>query len=336
MYRRTGGKKHHVGTIIQMMVVGVLLLAVFWQIDGSRHEPSPGISSPDSPVSQREGRAEPYITTEEVNLRRGPGVDHEVISVVPLHAEVLVTGNGQNGFMPVEIGGTSAWISDDYLVPEGAVLGGTTGELPVQEAPEPTEVPLPTEPPVFAADVTTDVAPEPTEAPVEDAPPVEETVEADEPVPAEAAPMAATTSALPVEEPGLTLTGEGERWVDVNRTTGTVTLYEGERVVAEFEALVGKDASPDGFYSTAVGTFRVHMKRAELTETPFADGVYLTHFVGFDWERSNGFHSPTKDAQGNVIQTGGTATLGCVRLGDEEARLLFDFAFVGMRVEVHD
>lgn len=337
MYGRAGGKSHHVGTIIQMMVVGVLLLAVFWQVDGARNDPPSVVSGPDAPVSPREELAEPYITTDEVNLRRGPGTDHEVLSVVPLHAAVLVTGSGQNGFVPVEIGGTAAWISDDYLVPEGTVLGGTTGELPVQAAPQPTEAPPPpTEAPVLVGEASTDVAPEPTETPVENVSPVAETVTEPETEPADPAPMAATTAVMPSEEPGLTLTGEGERWIDVNRTTGIVTLYEGERVVVEFEALVGKDASPDGFYSTAVGTFHVHMKRAELTETPFADGVFLTHFVGFDWERSNGFHSPTKDAEGTVIQTGGTATLGCVRLGDEEARLLFDFAFVGMRVEVHD
>lgn len=128
----------------------------------------------------------------------------------------------------------------------------------------------------------------------------------------------------------------GEKWIEVNRSTRTVTLHNGDIIVAEFDALIGKDLSPDGYYSTAVGTFHIWVMEPALAETPFAEGVYLTHFVGFDPDRSNGFHSPTRDASGNILHTGGQQTLGCVRLSEEDAMTLFDFAEIGMRVEVHD
>lgn len=353
MAKRSAAKSHHVGTIAQVMVVGVLLLAVVWQINGVKEETPADVDMP-APITVEQEPAEPYITTDDVNLRRGPGTDHEVITVVPLHAEVMVTGDGQNGFLPVEVNGASAWLAESYVVPEGSDLGGTTADVSVAVEPEPTEIAaLPTEAPVVMAESSEPGVPETV---VEEGlqtgqsvtaagtdvrvPPVEEPVTAEvveaEPDPEQAMPVAAQTYSDTNVEATLGLTGEGERWVDVNRTTGIVRLYEGDRVVAAFEALIGKDPSTDGYYSTATGTFRVHMKNRELTETPFAEGVYLTDFVGFDWERSNGFHSPTRDAQGDVIQTGGTATLGCVRLGEDEARLMFDFAFIGMRVEIHD
>ena len=115
-----------------------------------------------------------------------------------------------------------------------------------------------------------------------------------------------------------------------------ITLYNGEIVVAQFDGLIGKDLSADGYYSTALGTFYVHVKEKALVETPFAEGVYLTDFVGFDPHRSNGFHSPVRDEFGNVVDTGGTSTLGCVRLAEDDAIFLYNFAHIGMRVVVHD
>jgi lipoprotein-anchoring transpeptidase ErfK/SrfK len=331
------------GSLFQVLVVGVLLFAVFWQISGSIDSDS---NTPAPDVSRVESTAEPFMTTDDVNLRRGPGLDHEVITVVPLHAEVLVTGSSQNGFVPVDLNGTSAWVAESYVVPEGSVFGGTTEDLAVADvpepavaAPEPTEVPTsaPTAVPTEAVaqvvieeapvTVTQDVAAEVSVAEIEPEP-VHDVVDA---------PVVASTFADTTEPDASVESAQpGERWVEVDRTKATVTLHEGEFVVAQFPALIGKDPSTDGYYATATGTFYVHMKTRELTETPFAPGVYLTDFVGFDPERSNGFHSPTRDAAGNVVQTGGTTTLGCVRLGEEDARQMFDFAFIGMRVEIHD
>lgn len=126
-----------------------------------------------------------------------------------------------------------------------------------------------------------------------------------------------------------------ERWIDVDRTTGTVALHVGETTVTTYKGKTGSDPSANGFYATAPGTFHVFSMSKELAETPFAEGVYLTDWVGFDPVRSNGFHSPTRDASGNIQVPQNATTLGCVRLDADDAARVFDFAFIGMRVEVH-
>lgn len=325
--KRQTAQSESFGAFLQIAVVGVLLFAVIWQLSGSVEREPVDV---DAPAPVVEPTAEPFVTTDEVNLRRGPGLDHEVIRVAPVNAEVLVTGGSLNGFVPVTMDGISAWVAESYVVPEGAVLSGASGDLPVAGVSRPVEPAEDTVEEPVAAEVVT--APdEPLTAGIEWE--VEEpgsAVSVEEP----AVAVSAMTYAEPAEESAPE--EPGERWVDVDRSTALVTLYEGERIVAQFTGLIGKDPSPDGYYSTAVGTFQVHTMTRELAETPFAPGVYLTDFVGFDPVRSNGFHSPTRDANGNVVQTGGTATLGCVRLGENEARQMFDFAFIGMRVEIHD
>lgn len=253
------------------------------------------------------------VTTEDVNLRAGPGTSYDVISVIPGGTEVATNTQPQAGFLQVNFDGTRGWTSSTYLQSPNRVIAQSQTVAATEPEPEPdSEI----------AEVVAE--PEPTKAPVEHAP---------EPEP----------TALPAYEPTLGQSAElagqpqpGEKWIDVNRSSGVVTLYNGEIVVAQFDALVGKDLSADGYYSTALGTFYVHVKEKALVETPFAEGVYLTDFVGFDPHRSNGFHSPVRDEFGNVVVTGGTSTLGCVRLSEADAIFLFNFAHIGMRVDIHD
>lgn len=251
--------------------------------------------------------ARTLVTTDDVNLRTGPGIEHEVISVVPNGTEVASDYVITNGFTQVEFDGHRGWLSADYLVAPGrTVARAQAAEMPAQ---------------------TTDTSAVSSDEPVEPAvpePEVEPTI-----APTYAPVVAQSTEVESEPQPG-------ERWIEVNRTTRTVTLHNGEIVVGQFDALIGKDPSTGGYYSTAVGTFYVHVKEKALVETPFAEGVFLTDFVGFDPDRSNGFHSPVRDADGNVVVTGGTTTLGCVRLSEADAIFLFDFATIGMRVEVHD
>jgi hypothetical protein len=136
----------------------------------------------------------------------------------------------------------------------------------------------------------------------------------------DAAPVAA-----PVQE---------EHWIDVNRSTGAVSLMVGNTVQATYWASMGYDPSADGFYSTAVGTYYIYAYDASLHYTPFADN-YITNWVAFDSNRFNGFHSYTKDAAGNILPNGGGLTGGCVALAPGDIDALFAFAEMGMRVEVH-
>ena len=128
----------------------------------------------------------------------------------------------------------------------------------------------------------------------------------------------------------------GERWIDVDRDTATVTLREGSRVVATFRGTVGADRSRDGYYATAPGTFHVYSMTKELTGTSFAEGGYITDWVGFDPQRRNGFHSPIRDESGDERTVQAPTTKGCVRLTAEDAARLFAFSSIGMRVHIHD
>lgn len=125
-----------------------------------------------------------------------------------------------------------------------------------------------------------------------------------------------------------------ERWIDVNRSTQTVTLIEGDSEIASYWGAMGWDGSDDGFYATANGTYFIYAKNAALTWTDWGK-VYITDWVAFDPDRSNGFHSYSMDADGNVLPNGDGPTGGCIALAPWAADQLYAFADIGMRVEVH-
>ncbi len=125
-----------------------------------------------------------------------------------------------------------------------------------------------------------------------------------------------------------------ERWVDVNRSTQMVTLFEGDVAVAAYWAAMGSDASDDGFFATAVGTYFVYEKYGGLSWTNWG-GAWVADWVGFDPNRLNGFHTYSLDAGGQMIPGGDGATGGCVALEPAAADHLFAFASIGTRVEVH-
>jgi hypothetical protein len=130
-------------------------------------------------------------------------------------------------------------------------------------------------------------------------------------------------------------TGSGaERWVDVDRSTQMVTLFEGDAPVASYWAAMGSDPSDDGFFSTAVGTYYVYEMIPGLSWTNFG-GAWVEDWVGFDPNRLNGFHTYSMDANGQVIPGGDNPTGGCVALAPAAADQVFNFVSVGTRVEVH-
>lgn len=126
----------------------------------------------------------------------------------------------------------------------------------------------------------------------------------------------------------------GERWVDVNRSSGLVTLYEGSTAVDSYYASLGWDTSSSGFYSTAIGTYYVYSKHAGISWTEWGQ-AYIKYWVGFDPQRYNGFHSYSLDAYGNVLPNGDGATGGCVALPLWSAAIVYDWLSIGSRVEVH-
>lgn len=125
-----------------------------------------------------------------------------------------------------------------------------------------------------------------------------------------------------------------EHWIDVDRSQGSVTLFVGNQAQATFWGSMGWEDTSYGYYATAVGTYYVTWMNPDLQYTPFAEN-YITHWVGFDGERANGFHSYTKDENGSITPNGAGKTAGCVALAPGDINALYEFAYPGMRVEVH-
>jgi hypothetical protein len=241
-----------------------------------------------------------WVSTDAVNLRAAPSTESAILDVLPHGTVVTVTGASRDGFTPVEYNGTGAWMYAEYLSSESA------------------------EPHDLGLTVQNARAAEPESSTAETAPP----------------PVTEPTDNTRVREPEAPalneLAPQGEHWIDVDRGTATVTLYIGDTPVKSFSARIGRDPSDDGFFSTAVGTYHVFAMNAGLNSTPFVEDVYMTHFVGFDPERHNGFHSPIRDASGAILPSQNPTTLGCVRLDEAAAAEVYAFAYIGMRVEVHN
>jgi len=125
-----------------------------------------------------------------------------------------------------------------------------------------------------------------------------------------------------------------ERWIDVDRSSGIVTLYLGNESQYSTWGAMGFDLSNDGYFATANGTFYVYSKNAGLTWTDWGK-VYITNWVAFDPYRQNGFHSYSLDANGGDIPGGSNPTGGCIALPEWAADVIYQFARVGTRVEVH-
>ena len=96
---------------------------------------------------------------------------------------------------------------------------------------------------------------------------------------------------------------------------------------------VGAQIDTGEYLSTQTGLFYVNSKVADLTyDAPF--DTYISHWIGFDAAKDNGFHSFLKDADGAVVDAStGRVSNGCIRVGEVEA--LFAFAEIGMPVYVH-
>jgi lipoprotein-anchoring transpeptidase ErfK/SrfK len=124
------------------------------------------------------------------------------------------------------------------------------------------------------------------------------------------------------------------RWIDVDVTRFEVQLMEGNTVLRTLGPVaVGAEVDTGNYESTQTGLFYVHVKTPDLTyDAPY--DTYISHWVGFDQEKANGFHSLLKDSSGTVVDPAtGRVSNGCIRVDEIEA--VFDFAEVGMPVLVH-
>lgn len=128
---------------------------------------------------------------------------------------------------------------------------------------------------------------------------------------------------------------QGNRWIDVDRSSGLVTLYEGGEATYTVWGAMGWDQSESGFYATSNGSFTVFAREEDLTWTDWGRS-YVTHYIAFDSYRANGFHSYSLDKNGYLLDGGGNGpTGGCIAIAPWAIERIWDFATVGTRVEVH-
>jgi hypothetical protein len=147
------------------------------------------------------------------------------------------------------------------------------------------------------------------------------------------APGATATPAPPLTSDGSSAPVEG-RWIDVDVTTFVVRLMDGATVTREIAPVaVGEQVDTGEYASTQTGLFHVYSKVEALVYDPPYD-TYISHWVGFDPDKANGFHSFLKDKDGNVVDPRtGRISNGCIRTPAPDA--VFAFAELGMPVWVH-
>lgn len=151
--------------------------------------------------------------------------------------------------------------------------------------------------------------------------------------PADAATPAAEASAEGTPADASLKPTEG-RWIEVDVTNFVVRLIDGTSIVREISPVaVGAQVDTGAYASTQTGLFHVFDMRKELAyDAPY--DTYISDWVGFDPDKSNGFHSFLKDKDGKVINAStGRVSNGCIRTGAEAD--IFAFATIGMPVWVH-
>ena len=86
-------------------------------------------------VAPRQAAAASAIATDRVNLRTGPGLGYDVLTVIPNGAAVTVDGDPEAGFYPVTYIGISGFSSVDYIQIGGSPSPNPdSGSVPVGDS----------------------------------------------------------------------------------------------------------------------------------------------------------------------------------------------------------
>ncbi|MFL6168934.1 MAG: L,D-transpeptidase [Ornithinibacter sp.] len=125
----------------------------------------------------------------------------------------------------------------------------------------------------------------------------------------------------------------GQKWVDVNLRTHTMTAYVGAKAVhGPVKMVNGSDKKP-----TVVGTFKVYLKFQKQTmRGNNADGTrYETPDVPWVSYFHNGFALHGAPWRSSFGYAGAQGSHGCVNLPVPAAKWVYDFATVGTPVVTH-
>jgi len=122
----------------------------------------------------------------------------------------------------------------------------------------------------------------------------------------------------------------GSKWVDVNQTTFTVTMYEGTTVVHKMPCVTGKPGTP-----THNGTYYIYLKQASTDmKGKNADGSsYVQPHVPWTMYFHNG-----EALHGAYWRSsfGYRGSHGCVNLPVAQAKIIYQWAPLGTKVVVHN
>ena len=126
----------------------------------------------------------------------------------------------------------------------------------------------------------------------------------------------------PTDEPYIP--AGGEKWIEVNLSEQTLYAWEDDQIIASFLVSTGLPG-----YETPVGTFKVWVKLLyddmtgvgyDLDDVPYVMYFYYGYGIhGTYWHHN--FGTPMSH--------------GCVNMETSEAEWLFNWAYVGIQVEVH-
>lgn len=72
------------------------------------------------------------IQADSLNVRSGPGRDYDVISSVKSGQEFMITGESENGWYPIDLGGAKGYVSGEYI----EIVPAQTGESNSEETQE--------------------------------------------------------------------------------------------------------------------------------------------------------------------------------------------------------
>ncbi len=78
------------------------------------------------------------VTTSRLNLRSGPGLDYDVLTVIPDGASISVDGDAEAGYLPVTWNGTSGYAASEWIQIGGVPSGDSDSEEPPVSGGAPT------------------------------------------------------------------------------------------------------------------------------------------------------------------------------------------------------
>lgn len=118
--------------LVIVLAVAVVALALLLVVLNGGSDPDP---TPDADLSTTTStttttaapvpQAGTYVTTDVLNVRRGPGTTYEVLQTLPANTEVKVL-EYKDGWWRIDLQGEEAYISADYVVPVNAASADKT------------------------------------------------------------------------------------------------------------------------------------------------------------------------------------------------------------------